>query len=244
MKENKITFRQIEQPEIRLEESEGARRMTFVASNGTRDAAGTVLNVDGWDLRRFNKNGIIGYQHDVYYSNDPDAVIGKGRAYVKDGQLLVDVEFEPADMNELADKVWKKLQFGTLKAVSVGFRPVGGGEWGKGEEAPGGATPTYYYKGQELLEVSVVNIPSNPDALKKSFVQEAMEAEQAALREDAGEPAPAAEPQAEPAPAAEPGPEDRGAEGNGKREEGEARLDEAAEAERLRLSILARAASL
>lgn len=189
----KITFRQLDTPEIRKDENEGSRKITFVASDGTRDTAGTVLNPDNWDLERFNKNGIIGYQHKVYGgwddTDNPDNVIGKGHAYIeeKDGKkrLMVDVEFEPAEINELADKVYKKLLFGSLKAVSVGFLPKGGGEWGKGEEALSGKNPTYYYKGQQLLEVSVVNIPANPNALKKSFIDEAVEAEMKELRAQA-----------------------------------------------------------
>ncbi len=180
-----ILFRQIDAPEIRKSEGD-SRKVTFVASDGSRDSAGTVLNQSGWDLSRFNTNGIIGYQHKVYGGWDdtenPDNVIGKGRAYVEDGKLMVDIEFEPADINELADKIYKKVLFGSLKAVSVGFLPLGKGSWGKGEESIDGKTPTYYYAGQQLLEVSVVNIPANPNALKKSFVQESNEAEMEELR--------------------------------------------------------------
>ncbi len=180
-----ILFRQIDAPEIRKSEGD-SRKVTFVASDGSRDSAGTVLNQSGWDLSRFNTNGIIGYQHKVYGGWDdtenPDNVIGKGHAYVEDGKLMVDIEFEPADINELADKIYKKVLFGSLKAVSVGFLPLGKGSWGKGEESIDGKTPTYYYAGQQLLEVSVVNIPANPNALKKSFVQESNEAEMEELR--------------------------------------------------------------
>lgn len=143
----------------------GERRMTFVASDATRDSYGTVLLPDGWELDRFNKNPIIGYMHDVHYASDPDAVIGKGRAYVEDERLMVDVEFEPEGMNEKADKVWKKLEFGTLNAVSVGFAALEG-RWGEGEEGPGKKNETYYYTRMDLLEVSVVAIPANPNALK------------------------------------------------------------------------------
>lgn len=143
----------------------GERRMTFVASDATRDSYGTVLLPDGWELDRFNKNPIIGYMHDVHYASDPDAVIGKGRAYVEDDRLMVDVEFEPEGMNEKADKVWKKLEFGTLNAVSVGFAALEG-RWGEGEEGPGKKNETYYYTRMDLLEVSVVAIPANPNALK------------------------------------------------------------------------------
>ena len=167
---DKTLFRTID-PEIR--KSKDSRKVTFVASDGTRDSAGTVLNQDGWDLDRFNKNGIIGYQHKVFGgwddTDNPDNVIGKGHAYVEDRRLMVDVEFEPKEINELAEKVYQKILFGSLKAVSVGFLPVGKGEWGKGEEAAGGSKPTFYYAGQQLLEVSVVNVPANPNALKKGF---------------------------------------------------------------------------
>ena len=187
---NKITFRQIDAPEMR--KSDTGRRMTFVASDGTRDSAGTVLNVNGWNLERFNKNGIIGYQHKVYNAWDdtanPDNIIGKGHAYVDGGKLMVDVDFEPADINPLAEKIYQKLLFGSLKAVSVGFIPLGKGFWGEGEESRSGERPTYYYAGQELLEVSVVNIPANPNALKKSYIEEAIDAEMEELRaEDAPE---------------------------------------------------------
>lgn len=179
---DKVLIRTIT-PEVR--KSKDSRKVTFVASDGTRDSAGTVLNQDGWDLERFNKNGIIGYQHKVYGgwddTDNPDNVIGKGHAYVEDGKLMVDIEFEPKEINELAEKVYQKILFGSLKAVSVGFLPIGKGEWGKGEEAVGGTKPTYYYAGQQLLEVSVVNIPANPNALKKAFDAEAEEVK--ALRE-------------------------------------------------------------
>ena len=196
---NSISYRAIEGAVIRQEDEEG-RRLTFIASDGTRDAAGTVLNQKGWDLDRFNKNGIIGYQHKVYGSWDgtdnPDNVIGKGRAYVKDDKLMVDVEFEPAEINSLAEKIYQKLLFGSLKAVSVGFMSKGG-QWGEGEEALTGKNPTYYYKGQELLEVSVVNIPANPNALKKSYIEQAIEAEMEELRHVVEEETPAPKPEPE-----------------------------------------------
>lgn len=171
---NKIQFRTFAGALVRSaegEESGKGRKFTFVASDSTRDSSGTVLNQGGWSLDRFNANPVIGYQHKVYGgysdSDNPDNVIGKGRAYVKDGKLMVDVELEPEGDNPLADKVCKKLHFGSLGAVSVGFWPTGTSRWGEGEEAVDGGTPTLYFEGQELLEVSVVNIPANPNALRK-----------------------------------------------------------------------------
>lgn len=172
-------------PEIRKKDEE-TRTITFVASDGSRDSAHTVLNQDGWKLDRFNKNPIIGYNHDIYGGwggNDVDKVIGKGRAYVEDGKLMVDITFEPKEINELAEKVFQKILFGSLNAVSVGFLPVGKGAWGKGNEAPGEANETYYYAGQELLEISVVNIPANSNATRKGEDPEQAELEE--LRKEA-----------------------------------------------------------
>lgn len=163
-----------------------ARKMTFVASDATRDSYGTVLLPNEWNLERFNSNPIIGYQHKVYGGWDdtqnPDNVIGKGYAYIKDDKLMLDVMFEPAEINELADKVWKKLQWGSLNAVSVGF-VADKGHFGEGDEGPGQEHETYYYEGQELVEVSVVNIPANPNALKNAMKDELDRL--ASLREEA-----------------------------------------------------------
>lgn len=172
--------------EVRKPEEED-RTVQFVISDDSKDRHGTVMNMDGWDLDNFNRNGIVGYQHDVYGGGmckgpDPDSVLGKGRAWLEDapqGRVLMgEVEFEPKEINELADKVYKKVLHGTLKATSVGFKPVGGGrmvdEDGNEKEMdkPPMSVPensTFFYEGQELLEYSIVNIPSNPNALKRSL---------------------------------------------------------------------------
>ena len=160
--------------QIRAEVPQGEdRRMTFVASDESRDSYGTVLPIDEWNLERYNNNGVVGYAHNLYgsYDADPDYVIGRGHAYVKGSELLVDIEFEPEGTNDIADKVWRKLQFGSLNGVSVGFSAQGA-HWGEGEEAEDGAKPTLYYTGLELLEVSVVTIPANPNAVRRSISEE------------------------------------------------------------------------
>ena len=160
--------------QIRAEVPQGeGRRMTFVASDETRDSYGTVFPVSEWNLERYNNNGIVGYAHNLYgsYNADPDYVIGRGHAHVEGTELLIDIEFEPEGTNEIADKVWRKLQFGSLNGVSVGF-DAQGAHWGEGEEAKDGAKPTLYYTGLELLEASVVTIPANPNAVRRSISEE------------------------------------------------------------------------
>ena len=172
--EEKILRRWQDAPVIRKVDEE-TRTVEFVASDNSVDSYGTVLPVDKWDLKRYQGNGIVGYMHDVYgdswtKSADPDDIIGKGEAFVEDDKLVVRITFEPADLNERADKIFRKIQFGSLHAVSVGFRATAKGH--KGDEERGENPNVYYYNGQELLEVSVVNIPANANALKRSMEEE------------------------------------------------------------------------
>ena len=171
---DKILRRWNDTPEIRKVDAE-TRTVEFVASDNSVDSYGTVLPVDKWDLSRYERNGIVGYMHDVYgdswtKSADPDDIIGKGSAFVEDDKLIVRITFEPKELNERADKIFRKIQFGSLHAVSVGFRATAKGH--KGDESRGEDPDVYYYGGQELLEVSVVNIPSNANALKRSLEEE------------------------------------------------------------------------
>lgn len=172
MSETRIYSRYLT-PEFR-KVSEDDRTVEFVASDNSVDSYGTVLPVDKWDLGRYERNGAVGYQHAIYGEDDPDNIIGKGRAFVENDQLIVAVTFEPRDINEKADKIYRKVLFGTLNAVSVGFAPTRDGHWG--DKKRGEDPEVYYYDGQELLEVSVVNIPSNSNAVRRSLSKDEAEA--------------------------------------------------------------------
>ena len=174
MAEDKLIRRWQDAPEIRKIDEE-KRTIEFVASDGSVDSYKTVLPPDKWDLSRYARNGIVGYMHDVYGESwtkaaDPDDIIGKGVAFIEDEKLIVRITFEPANLNQKADKIFRKLQFGSLHAVSVGFRATKKGHMG--DEERGEDPDVYYYGGMELLEVSVVNIPSNANALKRSMEEE------------------------------------------------------------------------
>lgn len=159
---------------------EDTRTIPFVISTNKRDRHGTVVSLDRWELDNFNNNGIVGYQHDVYgggfctETENPDKVLGVGKSWVDDqyqarglkskGALIGSVKFEPEDLNPLAEKIFRKVLHGTLRSTSVGFVETKEGDFGEGEEAKGKENQTYYYGGQELLEFSIVNIPSNTDA--------------------------------------------------------------------------------
>lgn len=156
------------------ENVEETREVQFVISTDTKDRHGEVINMKNWKLDSFNANPIVGYQHNVYGDNmclppNPDDVLGKSKAWIdtykgKDA-LIASVEFEPKDINPLAEKVFRKVLFGSLNAASVGILPVGEGK----VEKDINGNKTYFYDGQELIEWSIVNIPANPDARAKAL---------------------------------------------------------------------------
>jgi hypothetical protein len=156
-----------------------SREMEFVISTATKDRHREVVNMDNWQIDRFNQNPIVGYQHNVYGENmctppNPDDVLGKASAHIdtlKGKKVLVSkVIFEPKEINPTADKVFEKLLFGSLNAASVGFLELGTGREEITRDTQGNIKDkTYFYSGQELVEWSVVNIPANADALRRSI---------------------------------------------------------------------------
>ena len=168
-------------------EVDGQKVHTFVASTSDPDRHRTVLNQKNWKLENFNANPIIGYQHNVYGDGfcdvaDPDDVIGKGLAYVEEEELLLDVVFD--EENEKALKIESKVDRGFLSAVSVGFLEIGYGHMGNKDD--GEDKELYYFHGQELIEVSIVNLPSNPKAKKKALRSQTFDALKYIYRELGG----------------------------------------------------------
>jgi hypothetical protein len=153
--------------------AEESRTLPFVLSTSNKDRHGTVLNQDGWELDNYFVNPLIGYQHNLSggmcSDPNPDFVIGKSVKIGTEGKgdakmLVADAQFEPGELNPLAEKIFRKLLFGSLSRASVGFLEVGYGQYGINDKAEGRDNETYYFQGQELLEWSVVNIPSNAGA--------------------------------------------------------------------------------
>lgn len=161
------------------EDAKDTRLVSFTISTEQRDRHGTILDLSGWDLKNYKNNPIVGYQHNVYGDNwftdpDPKYIIGVGEVYAdeKTKSLIGDVRFEPEAVNPFAEQIFQKVMFGSLRATSVGFLPRTKGHWGEGDEAADGKNPVFYYGKRDLLEFSVVNVPSNPGALKRSLEEQ------------------------------------------------------------------------
>lgn len=127
--------------------------MLAVASTSVVDRQGEIVSVDGWDLKNFKKNPVLLWAH-----NHDEVAIGKAKNIKVVGEgKKAQLVFEPVfhDKTPLA-KAIKSLFEGdeeyepTLNSFSVGFRPTD--------------TDGNVYTKQELLEISAVNVPANPEA--------------------------------------------------------------------------------
>lgn len=136
---------------------------SFVASTENSDRYGDVIDQKGWQLEAYNRNPVVLLNH-----NSNSLPIGKGKVEVREGELVIDVEFDPND--ELAQRVENKVKNGYINAVSVGFNPVESvrrSELPKEHKAFG--KRGMFFQKSELLEVSIVTIPANSDATAKQF---------------------------------------------------------------------------
>ena len=141
---------------VTVEASDDTKRtITFDASNETKDRDGEVIKASAWDLANYLKNPVVQWAHD--YTAPP---VGKSPGInVSNGVLKLPVEFPPEGTYEFADIIYNLAKKGFISAVSVGFIPK---SFTKGTKE---GDPSRTYTSVELLEVSIVPVPSNPDAI-------------------------------------------------------------------------------
>lgn len=122
---------------------------TFVLSKGLhQNSHGFAIDLDGIDLERFKKNPVMLWGH------DRDKVIGRWtNLRIENGSLLADADFDTDDT--VGKEVARKVGKGYLKGCSVGI-------YIKEMMEKDGITIAAK---SELLEASVVSVPSDSDAV-------------------------------------------------------------------------------
>jgi len=145
----------------------GAAVLDFVASTATLDRYHEIIEPAGWRLESYRRNPVFQNAH-----NYGDVLFTLGKALVTEvrgvggGQALCQRIQFATEVNPIARIAYGLYKGGFLNAVSVGFIPL---RW-EDPPSPGGSgaaspAPRRRYLEQELLEVSAVAIPANPDAL-------------------------------------------------------------------------------
>ncbi len=144
------------------------RVIRFIASDESVDRDGDIVTAAGWRLENYLKNPVILYGHE--YDKLP---VAKAVNVIVDAtakQLIVDAQFPrvddvstgtPSEHALFVDSVYNLAKLGLLSAVSVGFRGL------KVEpilDADGKCTGRRFLE-QELMELSIVPVPSNVNAV-------------------------------------------------------------------------------
>ncbi len=154
--------RKIYTSEIKQIGDEENRTLRFITSTETIDRDGDILKVDGWKLDNYLKNPVILYGHN--YGGLP---VGRSVKIEKDNinkKLVQDVQFAKREEYEFADTVYRLAKGGYLNATSVGF--IGIRQEPRLSEE--GEHLGIIFQEQELLETSIVPVPSNPTALMEA----------------------------------------------------------------------------
>jgi len=157
-----------------MEEDEQRRKVArFVASTASVDRMGDIVD-QSWQLENYLRNPVILQNHDYHAP-----VVGMAtRAVVEEGALVIDVLFDTSEHNADGRRIASQVADGFVRAVSVGFRPgrvtaraaLPEGDPRKGERG-------YVLAENELLELSIVSVPANADALAAKALPAAAVAE-------------------------------------------------------------------
>lgn len=131
-----------------------------VASSSLEDRQGEIVDVDGWELDNFKKAPRLLWGHD-----HKELPIGKvSKIWLEKSDGKTQLMFKPV-FQTVTDKgkaIKELVKQGFLNTFSVGFQPI---DSEHAEDAKSGVKFTK----QELLEISLVNVPANPDAMMLAY---------------------------------------------------------------------------
>jgi HK97 family phage prohead protease len=156
-----------------------ANTLDFRSSDQTLDRYQEVITVAGWKLDNYRKNPVVQNAHSYWSLADTigKALITEVRLGTQNSEpetyLFQRIQFA-VEENPMAKLAYGLYKGGFLNAVSVGFIPI---RW---EDSPSSSSSSSSlirrkYLEQELLEVSAVSIPANPNALALGLKEGAIE---------------------------------------------------------------------
>ena len=133
------------------------RTVEVVASKEVVDRQGDVIQISGIEVDNFVRNPVVPFAHN--YGALPVArAIG---IKVEGDELIMKLQFPTKEVYDFGDTVFKMLKDGFLNAVSIGFIPL--------KQAYDETVGAFIIEKSELLEVSIVPVPANQEALVRSY---------------------------------------------------------------------------
>lgn len=135
-----------------IEDKEG-EVMTGIATDESVDRDGEIISIDGWDLKDFKKNPVLLYGHNrvLNHSGTPVGKVSKIGIKEVNGKKALVFDFILEEITQFGKDLKQLVKEGFLNTFSVGFLPM---------EREGNK-----FTSQKLLEISLVAVPSNANAL-------------------------------------------------------------------------------
>lgn len=132
------------------------RTFWAIASDEGEDRDRDIIRVEGWNLKNYEKSPRGLWMHD--YREHPHFKTLKIRKEKNNKQLIFQPQF---DTHERALLTFNQFANGFLDDFSVGFIP---GQFDYRNEDDKWSGGRDFTKGHELLEISAVTVPANPNA--------------------------------------------------------------------------------
>lgn len=131
--------------------------LQFAISTGVEDRDRDTINPKGWNLKNYKKNPVVLWAHS--YWTPP---IAQGlKVWIEDEKLKATAKFTDEELYPFGYMIYRMCKAGFLNATSVGFQPT---KW-EDRRNDEGSWLGYNFLKQDLLEFSIVPVPSNPEAL-------------------------------------------------------------------------------
>ncbi len=141
------------------------RAVQIAISTEEVDRDSDTLSADGWELTNYQHNPVVLWAHQ--YGAPP--IARATTVWVQDRELHAIDHFAEREVYPFADTIFQLVKGGYLNAASVGFLPISFERLDPNSQdearADRGRMGGVDFTEQELLEHSIVPVPSNPGAL-------------------------------------------------------------------------------
>lgn len=138
----------------KVDDSQGV--VEVVGSTSVVDRAEESIDQAGWKLKNFLKNPVILWAHNASFSESRPPIGKALKTWIegkgKSAKLMFRIKFDLQDA--FAAEIFRKVNDGFINTVSVGFIPLERDE-----------KDFFKFVKQELLELSFVPVPANPEAI-------------------------------------------------------------------------------
>ena len=160
---------------VKASGSEEENVLNFIGSSEAKDRQGDIVKSNGWRLEHYKTNPVFLWGHD--HGGLPIGKTLEVKVNKKEKRLEFKVQFA-VDEYPFARTVYNLYKKGFLNATSVGFM-VNDWEYDEDEDA-------YLLTDNELLELSGVTVPANPEALRLGVSKGLFDAEDVTQMKELG----------------------------------------------------------